>query len=346
MKRRSLCVVCLVLYLLLSCTVFSLKIEIEMLTQVEVLKVKGDGMWGQSVSLPQTVLFEDARGIHLYEVIEDSGWESGLRVREIPQDSYELDNENGTVRLPGGSDYCFVTTASRQPIEGELVEIVETGKGQPVSDQLLFVYPEGLPEGLEMPADMKILEQSTQAILVQTENKDMAFFEHKQMERYQSMAGKDWRVFSMNTVEEFCKQTPLVAVITGILLSIFLLWLYSFFVCSRTEHSGKMFLFAGAISLFSIFSMYIILTFIDLPAAMLPEKSILDIPYYFSTFSRIDQAMNTLAFHTILDAMRESMALCGIILVGSLIITVLLLCAEVFFCGRKNTNNQTGGPGA
>ena len=76
MKRRSLCVICLVLYILISCTILSLKIEKEMLTQVEVLKIKDNGMWGQSVSLPQTVLFEDTKGKHLYELIEGSGWES------------------------------------------------------------------------------------------------------------------------------------------------------------------------------------------------------------------------------------------------------------------------------
>ena len=105
MKRRSLCVICLVLYILISCTILSLKIEKEMLTQVEILKIKDNGMWGQSVSISQTALFEDAKGKHLYELVEGSGWESGLRVREIPQDSYELDYEKGTIRLPGQLDY-------------------------------------------------------------------------------------------------------------------------------------------------------------------------------------------------------------------------------------------------
>lgn len=74
MKRRVLCVISLVLYILIACTILSLQIGKEMLTQVEVLKVKDDGMWGQSVSIPQTVLFEDASGKHLYEPVRKAAY--------------------------------------------------------------------------------------------------------------------------------------------------------------------------------------------------------------------------------------------------------------------------------
>lgn len=223
MKRRSLCVICLVLYILISCTILSLKIEKEMLTQVEILKIKDSGIWGQSVSISQTALFEDERGKHLYELVEGSGWESGLRVREIPKDSYELDYEKGTIRLPGGKDYCFIATASRQPVDGELVEIVESKDAELISDAFLFVYPLGVPEDFSALEGLPVKEQSEKAVLSSIENTTTYFFEHKQKGEHQDMKGAGWQIFSQNTVQNFWEQIPFVAVIAGILLCVILL---------------------------------------------------------------------------------------------------------------------------
>ena len=62
MKRRIICIICLVCYILISCTLLSLKIEQEMLTQAEVMNVKGDPLWDQQVSISQAALFEDEDG--------------------------------------------------------------------------------------------------------------------------------------------------------------------------------------------------------------------------------------------------------------------------------------------
>lgn len=342
MKRRSLCVICLVLYILISCTILSLKIEKEMLTQVEVLKIKDNGVWGQSVSISQTALFEDERGKHLYELVEGSGWESGLRVREIPQDSYELDYEKGTIRLPGGKDYCFIATASRQPVVGELVEIVEGGREQPASDQLLFIYPRGVPEGLEIPADARILERSTNAILVQIENKDMAFFEHKQMGQNQSMAGRNWRVFSMNTVEEFWKQIPLVAVVAGVLLCIILLWLYFCCICPRTNRFGRIFLSAGAASLISISSVYIILSSTDLPAAMLPGANILHFNHYADELRTVCIGLGSLSYYGdgFCAFYNDTITECLTILGSILALTIVLIGGSMFLYRKRRKSNK------
>ena len=294
MKQRSLCVVCLVIYILISCTILSLKIEKEMLTQVEVLKVKGDGMWGQSVSLPQTALFEDTQGRHLYEVIDGSGWESGLRVREIPRDDYELDNEKGTIHLPGGSDYCFITTASRQPVVGELVEIIESKDAELTSDAFLFVYPLGVSEGYSVADGLFVTEQSEKAVLATLENTTTYFFEHKQMGEHQAMVGARWQIFSQKTVRDFWKQLPLVALLAVLLLAVTILWVFSLIVCTFTYNQKRLFAFVGAISIASLAAICIILCFIDLPAAMLPDTNILNVRYYFGELEIMLSGLETL----------------------------------------------------
>ena len=294
MKRRSLCVICLVLYILISCTILSLKIEKEMLTQVEVLKVKDKGMWGQSVSISQTALFEDERGKHLYELVEGSGWESGLRVREIPQDDYELDYEDGTIRLPGGRDYYFIATASRQPVVGELVEIIETKDAEVTSDAFLFVYPLGVPEDFLTPDGLSVKEQSDEAVLVSIENTTTYFFEHKQMGEHQAMNGRDWRIFSQETVRDFWEQLPLVALLAVLLLAVTLLWVFSCIVCTFTDRSKRLFAIMGAISVASLAAICIILSCIDLPAAMLPDTNILNIRHYLGELQIMLSGLETL----------------------------------------------------
>ena len=107
MKRRAMCVVCLILYILAACTCLSLKIEEEMRLEADGMTVKGLGMWGQNIEIPMTALFEDAYGYHLYEVVEGTGWESGLRVSEVSPQRYAVDFTNQTVRHSGGEDHVF-----------------------------------------------------------------------------------------------------------------------------------------------------------------------------------------------------------------------------------------------
>lgn len=341
MKRRNLCVICLVLYILISCTILSLKIEKEMLTQVEVLNVKGIDMLGQSVSLPQTVLFKDAQGIHLYEVIEDSGWESGLRIREIAPVNYELDNEKGTICLPGGSDYCFITTASRQPVVGELVEIIESKDAGLISDAFLFVYPQGVPEDLLVTDGLSVKGQSDEAVLVSIERTTTYFFEHKQMGEHQAMNGPDWRIFSQETVRDFWEQIPFVAVIAGILLCVILLWFYFYFMCSRAKRFGRIFLSAVVASLISLVLVYTILSFINLPAAMLPDTHILKLSHYSDELRTVCRGLASLchyenSFH---EFYNKKITECLIILGSTLTLTILLIVGnEVLY--RKRSKPQ------
>lgn len=294
MKRRSLCVICLALYIFISCTILSLKIEKEMLTQVEVLKIKDNGVWGQSVSISQTALFEDERGNHLYELAEGSGWESGLRVREIPQDGYELDYEKGTIRLPGGKDYCFIATASRQPVVGELVEIVESKDTELISDAFLFFYPQGVPEDLLVTDGLSVKEQSEKAVLTSTENTTTYFFEHKQMDEHQTMKGHDWRIFSQETVRDFWEQIPLVVLLAVLLLAVTILWVFSCIVCTFTYHPKRLFAIVGAISVASLAAICVILSYIDLQSAMLPDTNILNLRHYFSELEIMLSGLETL----------------------------------------------------
>lgn len=335
MKRRSSRVVCFALYILISCTMLSLKIEKEMLTQVETLTVEKSNLWGQPITLPQTALFRDEEGVHLYEVVEGSGWEKGLRVQEISRENYELDNEKGVIRLPGGRNYCFITTASRQPVEGELVEIVEAVSKNPVADQLLFVYPNGVPDEMDVPADVIILEKSSNAILGQVLRQDVEYFEHKQMMKYRLMAGKDWRVLSMHTMQAFCDQLPLVTMIVGGLLFTSLLWLYTI-ICPRSKLLGKAYLLVGIVSMVSVALEFIILQFTNLPVAILPDTNILNIRHYTNELQMLLMELEPFSccFQDFENYYTKIIIKCCIIFGVDLVLAVLFLAYTLFLRRR------------
>lgn len=330
MKRRVFCIVCLIVFVLSACTLFSLKIEKEMLIQVEVKNIRGIGTWDQTVILPQTVLFEDAYGSHLYQVVEGIGWESGLRVEEMRKDDYKIDVEKGTVSLPGGSDYCFITTASRQPVPGELVEIIETKAVMPITDSFLFVYPFGVPESYSPANRITVGEKSEKAVYATTQAAAEPFFEHKEMGNYQAMTGANWRIFSENTVASFWKQIPLLLILALLMLGVVLLWGFSFLVCTHTYSPKRVFLFSGAVSIGALISIVVILSIIDLPSAMLPASNILHIHHYLNEYDIMISGLNSLptarqAFLVIKDSAEQS---CIVNTVIAVALTVIAMVAE------------------
>ena len=254
MKRRAMCVVCLILYILAACTCLSLKIEEEMRLEADGMTVKGLGMWGQNIEIPMTALFEDAYGYHLYEVVEGTGWESGLRVGEVSPQRYAVDFINQTVRHSGGEDHLFITSASRQPTPGELVEIIEA---QTASDRWLIYDP-----------------STGEMTSVEMEEGQIPFFEHRAAGQLQKMG---CRIFSTNAVESFTGQLPMVYGIAAIILATVILWLIAAIFCEHAKLGVNI-----AISLVSLAAVCILLSKLDLPAAMLPTGKILDLGHYQS----------------------------------------------------------------
>ena len=81
MKKTFFCVFFLIFLTLITCTVLSLKIEEEM--TLEVIGYEKRESYDAFIP-PKDMLFTDEEGSHLYEVYQGTGWESGLRAREIP----------------------------------------------------------------------------------------------------------------------------------------------------------------------------------------------------------------------------------------------------------------------
>ncbi len=290
--------ICLLLYILAACTLLSRKVEQEMRLQAEITFLRFKGSSDQPVTLPKSVLFSDEWGIpHLYKVEEGTGWESGQRVEEVLTDFKIADN--GSVQLSVPSDLWIIASASRRPVPGEAVDTVKPQKPKSAPDQLLFIYPGGIPSTVSFSGDLTIctsqngyekkaafpggfavLEKSDTAFLARLKNPTAPYFEHRAFGTYDAIAGDGWRIYSMETVSAFWEQLPTVALCAMLILCGLVLWLYTLAISAHTNRPGRLFLFCGIASILLLFALFRILPHIELPSAMLPAESILDFRHY------------------------------------------------------------------
>lgn len=117
-EKQALCFGSLILYILIACTIVSAWIEATMMTQVEQGPVNTKAAHeAVTRELPPRSLFADQEGLHLYEIYDGTGWESGKRIREVS--GWSLTSE--CVSVSGFPDTPYVFSATRQPRAGEKV---------------------------------------------------------------------------------------------------------------------------------------------------------------------------------------------------------------------------------
>ena len=337
MKRKTLCVFSLILFLLIFCTILSQKIEVEMLTQVEVKTVNGSKIYMGDINLPIGVLFKDEYSPHLYEVAEGTGWESGTRIREIDNKTYTVDTINQKVTLSPGKDYRFVLTASRHPNYGELVEIIEEPETAP--DTYLVCYPDGVPEYETLPEHTALLVHSENALLLAVEKSTFPFFEHRAKNTLSTLELPGMRVFSLTEIENFLSQFPLLTMLAMLLIMPVMLWAASCIFSNWENGRAAVWLNAGLILLALCF-LPKLLEQIDLPTSLLPSGNILSISFYQSNFSLIFESLLKLDLISTLEVKESMFRQVSIIWQSCLIGTIILIMTEAILIRLIKRNRE------
>ncbi|MBQ8313327.1 MAG: hypothetical protein IJX84_09010 [Clostridia bacterium] len=325
MKRSVLCIFSLVLYLLLACTMLSAKIEEEMMPQVEAKTLKYKGT---TLSFSPDVLFHDEQGDHFYHAANGSGWESGLRIREFMPAQYYYDIFEQIAFTGTPQTYHFIMSASRQPVEGEKVHIVE--EFEAVEDVHLYCYSGALPEDLWMPQHTSIIGQSSHALLVRNTRAQLPFFQHT-AKTLSIAASQADHAYSLTEISSFIQSLPPVTLIWICLLAGFLLLLL--FWTHRSASPGKLtYIIAAA---FFLISAAILLSRIDLPASLLPTENIFDLAHYISTFGLILHALEQCGENFAALALQHSIHQCLLVGVGGLLLGVtFIMLTRRFLCRR------------
>lgn len=345
MKKTVLCVFTLIFYLLVVCSIFSQKIEIEMLTQVEIIARKSIG---STLQFPLTMLFLDEDGEHFYEVAEGSGWDSGLRSQEISSIAWRADYVQSQIYFNGNvQTYNFIKSASRQPQNGDRVEIIE--EYETADDQYLAVFSYGVPQECSLPSNAKVAAQNENALLLNMTDAQFPFFQHNA--KISSITTDlAEHIFSVTEVEQFLEELPAVATVLALLILGVILWAFSCCLSIRALDSKKILWLNVVIVVASLFFMSHRLQGIDLPASILPRSNIFDFAHYKEELTLIFDSLRGLGItdHSIFQTAAQVKEQCLQILryftlaaVGIPVLELLTLTRHIALNAKsQSTSNQ------
>ena len=329
MKKKVLCVFFLILYLLIACTLLSRKIEEEMATQAEILERLPIGGSTSSMTL-DPLFYEDGVGL-LYEVTEGTGWSSGLRTTLVPEERWSYEEYGRFLRFVGGRNYWFVNTASRHPIHGGRVELIETFETG--SDRYLLYCPEGIPETLKLPDTWSVAAQSGDTILMDVPDGTFPFFQHRAKLLTGIPKSENSRFLSLTEAEQFLEELPSAAMVFAALIAGVVLWGFNCLLSIRVEENKALIWINAALVIASLGGMVFVLNGIDLPASMLPAENIFDWQYYREELSLIFGALEDFALTDLLNTRDRLFMQClETFQHGILVILIVLFMETVVLC--------------
>lgn len=287
MKRKAVWTFSLVLWALIACTLFSLKIE-----KLMVPKVTTTSPSRETHTMPLDALFTDESGDHLYSVVEGTGWEKGVRAQELVRQGYYPGNYQILEdRIYLESSAAFVHYASKPIRPGDLIS-VEEGQNT-ASDHWLAVFPESAPPLDQLSEGVAIEQMSETAYLLAVEDAALPFME----DRAHSMSGlsqQEGEFYSLGDLKSFLDIVPLLAVGLCLLLVPVLLWGYSGFLLDAPGRKRPL-LLNGCIGAVSLGGLALLLHFLTLPSSLLPQNAIVEFSHYSREFSQIFRALEGFA---------------------------------------------------
>jgi hypothetical protein len=319
MKKKVLCIFSLVLYLLVACTILSVKIEDEMMTEVYTYRRSNRNIasTGPAV-LPMNLLYREDFQSHVYHLKEGTGWNTGLRVDEVENRSYTVSDK--LMLTDTYSSWEFVALASRQPRVGEPVKIIGELTSGNMSEletapaDYLIIYPEAVPDAemlltpiqLEnyeempelsdlLPDGASVVAQSDQAVAVHLEQAPVVFTTNSAKQTLSKVELPGWKVYNLADVESFLRQLPLIAMVAVMALVLPLgLWVYGCLL-SRNDWENRILIRVnGGLIAALMVGILFVLRAIDLPASLLPLDIIFDRTHYTQVFGGIFSAMEDL----------------------------------------------------
>lgn len=284
MKKSFFCVFFLIFLTLITCTILAGKIEEEMTLEVIGYEKKTSF---DAFSMPSDMFFTDSEGRHLYEVYLGTGWESGLRARE-------LFTENGILVVD--RDMTIVRGASRQPVYGELAELY-SGKDTAPATYLAW-YPQGIPGENKYLFQVEILEQGQHTLLLYQENGVLPFTENRAKGGMVQLSGPDWRLYDLAALEQFLNQIPNALLSVTLVMAVAVLGLLICLLIYRGERNKWLILFNGIGIALGLIVLTQTMKQIDFPASMLPRENIFQISHYRTMMASVYLALGELSGET------------------------------------------------
>ena len=279
LKQKALWVSALVFWLIAACTLFAVKTQELMTPQVTTVSAETSYSSSSPAKLSLDCLQTDSEGgMHIYEIYEGTGWEAGVRVREVL--GFSVDENN--VLLDNGGWGEYVQYASKALTDGELVEVIRGGDKAP--DHWLAVFPEDAPELGALPKGVEILAQDGDAVLLSVESDQQPFMEGRAKSLVPDLAGA--RVYSLSAMEQFQGNFICSGLLLMVFVIVFWMWGYAWYENQLDKRYPRMWPMSVGISLVLLGGIAVILHFVSLPSSLLPPEHITDLWFYLCDFER------------------------------------------------------------
>lgn len=268
MRARKICFFLGTFWLLVICTILSGSIERQMTVKVQVLE-PNPSMLEMDAPMPVYSL-EILSGGDLYESVEGTEWESGLRAEIIPPEFY-ITEENEILLTPGSGMNGIILYRTKELFPGAVVQ-----KTMP------YVGKEGY-------------------YLTLSPKKEPQFFSIMGKEPYMENLYKEElgllpkeRLYSMTELENFSKMFLPLGVLLILLAGTLLLWIYSWKLAKDVKKHRTPLLVNGGVLALLLLGIYKLAEAIQLPSSLLPRENILDFGHYRETFGNILEALRHL----------------------------------------------------
>ncbi len=341
MKKKVFCAMLLVLWVLVVCTLLSIRVEDLMMPRVTVSTPNMDG------SLPSDCVFSDEMGMHLFYTVEGTGWESGIRVRENPN-GVSLDEDGTTVQ--GGFGSSFIRYASKFPKLGEKVMIEQTNARG--ADTWLVVAQEEPPLVEKLPFNVEQLAKAGNDLLFGVTQVSQTYMEKEAQSTLfglQAVAFNsippDVRVYSLTDINTFIRQLPLLSGLLVLLIVPVILWAFSCLL-ARKARANRPFLWVnGALAAAMVVGMAFLLHAIQIPASMMPLDHVTDFSHYTQELEEAFAGLRALTAHPLAaEALtyagtRQNLAV-GVLLIGFLL-TAIGLTVEAILVKKRAVRAET-----
>ena len=244
LKQKALWVSALVFWLIAACTLFAVKNQELMTPQVTTVSAENSYSSGSPAKLPLDCLQIDGDGgMHLYEIYEGTGWEAGVRVREVQ--GFSLDESNVLLGNGGWGDY--VQYASKTLTDGELVEVIQGG--EKAADQWLAVFPEDAPEPDHLPSGVEIVARDGNALLLSVESDQQPFMEGRAKNLVPELS--EARVYSLSAMEQFQGNFICTGLLLMVFVIVFWMWGYAWYENQLSKKYPRMWPMSVGISIYN-----------------------------------------------------------------------------------------------
>ena len=349
MKRKSLCAFCLVLWVLIVCSILTYRIEEWMTPWVDTVTYATDADTGEQYLPLDALVYEEERPV-LYEVVEGTGWESGKQGKVVFEGDYVIFPDRIVLNVNYGRPYLHYASKAFRDLDA--VNVTAEPMERTEDSWLLIRPPEALqteqlsrvfvPEAQTSDALLLSVASAKQPFIPGRAKKEILFRQTDLPEHPQL----GWEVYSLIEVRKLLTALPSLAVLlAGMIFSVGL-WVLSCFLSKNARQNRAGLLSNLGICAALLVALPFFLKTIELPSSLLPKMNILDVTHYQTEFREIFANLTDLAnagsptAAAVLESANQAKLLSiGIVLLGVVLLAAVIF-AEILIVGKRSASKK------